>query len=305
VQQDGYLKVETADGRTISVETSGAAAGRPVVLFHGTPGSRSGPKPRSSVLYRLGVRLITYDRPGYGDSDRLPGRSVVSAADDVRAIVDRLELEAFSVVGRSGGGPHALACAAALGPKVVNRAAVMVSVAPADATGLDWFDGMVGDNVGEFSAADDVEDLTEHLTERARTILDNPDSLVEHLRGLMTPPDRRVVADGSIRRLLAETYTEALKSGPYGWIDDIVALRRPWGFELADIESPVLLWHGAEDNFAPVGHTRWMAEHIPGAKTCVQSGAAHFGAMEILPDLLNWLLERTSPDLELAPAPSV
>src|ERR1039457_6640174 len=98
--------------RKLSVETLGAPEGKPVFLLHGTPGSRYGPRPRGIILYRLGIRLITYDRPGYSGSDRNRGRSVADAADDVAAIADALGIDRFSVVGRSGGGPHALACAA-------------------------------------------------------------------------------------------------------------------------------------------------------------------------------------------------
>src|SRR4051794_39170038 len=98
------------DDRVLAVEVSGALDGVPVFLLHGTPGSRSGPRPRTSVLYRQGVRLISYDRPGYGGSTRMQNRRVVDAAADVDAIADRMGVDRFAVVGRSGGGPHALAC---------------------------------------------------------------------------------------------------------------------------------------------------------------------------------------------------
>ena len=127
--------VQAADGRTLMYESWGAPDGEPVFLFHGTPGSRVGPHPRPSVLYRLGIRLICHDRPGYGGSDPLPGRSVAHAAEDVAAIADHLGLDRFAVVGRSGGAPHALACAALL-PKQVTRVAVLVPLAPRHADGL-------------------------------------------------------------------------------------------------------------------------------------------------------------------------
>src|SRR5262245_22879736 len=123
------------------VEVDGDAGGWPVFLLHGTPGSRNGPRPRSGVLYRLGVWLISYDRPGYGRSPRHAGRLVADAAADVETIANELSIDRFSVVGRSGGGPHALACAALLGDRVA-RAAVLVGLAPTDARGLAWFNGM-------------------------------------------------------------------------------------------------------------------------------------------------------------------
>jgi pimeloyl-ACP methyl ester carboxylesterase len=134
-------RVRAVDGRQLTAETSGDPQGRPVFLLHGTPGSRLGPAPRGVMLYQQGVRLIAYDRPGYGSSDRLPHRNVADVVQDVVAIADALGVDRFAVVGRSGGGPHALACAALL-PDRVTRAAALVSLAPRVADGLDWFAGM-------------------------------------------------------------------------------------------------------------------------------------------------------------------
>ncbi len=117
--------MKTPDGRHLSTQTYGDPDGKPVFLLHGTPGSRLGPHPRGTVLHRLGVRLIAFDRPGYGDSDRFQGRRVADAATDVLAIADAFGLDKFAVVGRSGGGPHALACAALL-PDRLTKVAVLV-----------------------------------------------------------------------------------------------------------------------------------------------------------------------------------
>ncbi len=288
----GMHRVATQDKRVLTVDVSGAAHGTPVFLLHGTPGSSRGPKPRSSVLYRLGVQLVAYDRPGYGGSARHEHRSVADAAADVEAIADELGIERFSVIGRSGGGPHALACAALLGSRVT-RTAVLVSVAPADAPDLDWFQGMAPDNRDEYSTADtNASALIERLRDRADAIVRDPESLVADLQEAMSASDKRVVRDVTIRRLLTETYSEALRTGPYGWIDDVFALRKNWGFELESIETPVLLWHGADDTFSPVAHTEWLASRIQHPTIRVQPDAAHFGAVEILPDLLNWLVAR-------------
>jgi pimeloyl-ACP methyl ester carboxylesterase len=247
------------------------------------------------VLYRLGVRLISYDRPGYGGSTRQAGRSVVDAADDVAAIADHLGIDRFAVVGRSGGGPHALACSARLADRVV-RTVVLVSVARPDVPDLDWFAGMTEDNVAEYTQADrDVGRLRESLRAKAAQTRRDPESLMANLEAQMTAPDRRVVSDRTHRRLITATYAEALRDGPHGWIDDVLALRTSWGFNLDGITSPVRLWHGADDNFSPVSHTRWLASQIPTAQMQVQSGAAHFGAVEILPEMLGWLASRPRP----------
>jgi pimeloyl-ACP methyl ester carboxylesterase len=284
--------VKARDGRRLQVDVSGNSQGRPVFLLHGTPGSRVGPRPRGSVLYRLGVRLICYDRPGYGGSDRHPGRTVGATALDVEAIADHLGIERFAVVGRSGGGPHALAAAALL-PERVSGVVVLVGLAPANAHGLDWFQGMTESNVKGYRTADeDGLKLVEWLRLQADRARRDPEHLVDVLRTQLTDPDLRVVGDFAIRRLLAQTYGEALRAGPYGWIDDVLALRAQWGFRPEYIRPPVLLWHGADDNFSPVSHTRWLATRIPRANVRVQAQTAHFGAMQVLPEVLTWLAAR-------------
>jgi len=283
------LSVKAADGRRLATAVYGDPDGRPVFLLHGTPGSRLGPRPRSSVLHRLGVRLICFDRPGYGESDRLPGRQVADAAADVSAIADAFGLVEFAVVGRSGGGPHALACAALL-PQRTTRAAVLVSVAPRDADGLDWLAGMNDSNVAEYEAVASGYAQVEAVAEAAAdAVRADPASLLAKIASELPAPDLRVVADRGIRSLLLATYAEALRKSAYGWIDDDLALHRPWGFDPATVSIPVLLWHGASDNLSPVSHARWLAERIPGAAVVVQAGAAHFGAIDVLPDILRWL----------------
>jgi pimeloyl-ACP methyl ester carboxylesterase len=281
--------VRTTDGRRLSTQMYGDPDGRPVILLHGTPGSRLGPHPRSAVLHRLGVQLIAFDRPGYGESDRLAGRRVADVAADVLAIADAYRLEKFSVVGRSGGGPHALACAALL-PDRTTKAAVLVGLAPQGADGLDWFDGMAQSNVLEFTAAaNGYEDIAAHTKAVASEVRANPASLLTRLQAELPAPDQRVVADRGIRSMLIETYAEALRASDYGWIDDALAFCSPWGFDPATVSVPVLLWHGASDVFSPVSHARWLADKIPNAAVVVQAGAAHFGALDVLPDILRWL----------------
>ena len=226
-------------------------------------GKPLGPHPRSAVLHRLGVRLLSFDRPGYGGSDRLAGRRVADAAADVLAIADAYGLDRFSVVGRSGGGPHALACAALL-PERVTKAAVLVGLAPHGADGLDWFDGMAQSNVMEFTAAaNGYEDIVAHTKMVADAVRANPASLIARLQAELPDPDRRVVADRGIQSMLIETYAEALRTSDYGWIDDALAFCSPWGFDPASVTVPVLLWHGDSDVFSPASHARWWPTGFP------------------------------------------
>ena len=281
--------VKAADGRAIAVESWGDPEGAPVFLLHGTPGSRLGQAPRGAVLNWLGIHLITFDRPGYGDSDRRQGRRIADGAADVASVADDLGLARFAVVGRSGGAPHALACAALL-PDRVTRAATLVSLAPRDASGLDWYAGMAESNVRAYTSADEYgsSGIAATLRVRSRDIQADPGRLIADLRRELTDSDRRVVADPMIRRMLALNFREALRQDAGGWIDDALAFGHRWGFDPADIGCPVLLWHGQDDTFSPVEHSRWLADRIPDAWMMVEPGAAHFGALKILPTVLRW-----------------
>lgn len=282
------LTVCAKDGRRLSVEERGDPAGRPVFLLHGTPGSRLGPAPRPSVLYRMGVRLITFDRPGYGGSDRSVGRRVGAAAEDVRLIADALGIGRFGVVGRSGGAPHALACAALL-PERTARTAALVGLAPPDAADLDWFAGMTEANVRAYlSAAAGRHRLTAALGRRSLTIRADPAATVAEMRGVLPESDRRIVADAGIQAMLERNFAEGLRRSADGWVDDVMAFSTGWGFDLSGIAAPVVLWHGEEDIFAPVEHTRWLGRTIPGALVEVEPGAAHFGALRVMTRFIGW-----------------
>jgi pimeloyl-ACP methyl ester carboxylesterase len=229
----------------------------------------------------MGVRLISYDRPGYGRSDRDAGHQVVAAADDVLAIAKYLGISRFAVVGRSGGGPHALACAARL-PDMVTKVAALVSLAPrvgVDGMGDEaWFRDMTQSNIDEYTRArQGIGALEPALRLRAETIRNDPSALISQLREEIHASDRRVIEDAGIRQMLKSNYHEALLGRGDGWIDDAMAF------------IPVLLWHGKEDVFAPVNHSRWLAERIAGSELRIEDGKAHFDALSELPDLLPWL----------------
>lgn len=285
----GPCRIVSARGGKLAVEVTGPGDGWPVFLHHGTPGTRSGPKPRRTLLHLLGIRLITYDRPGYGGSTRHEGRKVADAAQDVLAIAEELGIDQFSVVGRSGGSPHALACAALL-PERVSRTAILVSLAPQNAAGLLWFKGMTPDNADAFSDNDNSI-LVERLRLRAERAVHDPETMIDLLRDQMAEADRRFVDRVAMRRVITTAYIEALRDGPDGWVDDVLALRNDWGFDLGGITGPVRLWHGADDTFSPADHARWLAKQIPHAEVQVLSNTAHFGAVEVLPELLPWLKE--------------
>ena len=280
------------DGRRLSVESVGDPNGKPVFLLHGTPGGRNGPRPRGIVLHRRGIRLISYDRPGYPGSDRLPDRRVKDAAIDVVAIADHFGIDRFSVVGRSGGAPHALACATVLGERVICVAALS-SLASYRAEGLDWTQGMAESNVRVYNnALTDMATLIATLKEQAGQVRKGSEGLLTMLWPDLVGHDKDVIGDIALRQLIAGIHVQALDGTADGWIDDVVALSRPWGFDLSDIAVPVKLWSGSDDVFSPAAHTMWLANRIEGADLQIDSGKAHFGAVEILPQILTWVAER-------------
>ncbi|WP_373466067.1 alpha/beta fold hydrolase [Streptomyces sp. V3I8] len=277
------------DGRRLAFEEWGDPDGTPVVLLHDTPGCRLGTVPQDMMEARPGVRFIAYDRPGYGDSDRGPGRRVAQAARDVAALADALGLGRFSVLGRAGGAPHALACAALL-PARVRRAAAMASLAPPAAEGLNWFEGMAAGSVEERTRAlTDPVGFADRLAARAAAIRADPAQLLASVRDGLTDSDRRIVSVPAVSEMLLRTYRTALRTSAYGWLDDTLALLSDWGFDPARITRPVLLWHGALDTFSPVGHFEWLAGRIPRARPVLDPQGGHFSALEALPDVLDWL----------------
>ena len=281
--------LNTRDGRVLAYKEFGDPKGKPVVAMHGTPGSRIGPHLRALRLYPHGIRLISYDRPGYGESTRSEGRIVADAAADVEDLADALGIERFAVVGRSGGGPYALACAALL-PERVTRVAALVSWAPRDLLGERWYEGMAARNVEWFKVAESgIDVFTRYVEVEMDRSRDDPESVMPHTHSKLPKADQAVGSEFGIKSALVDTYIEALSAGPGGWIDDILAVVRPWGLELPRINVPVLLWHGADDVFAPMGHARHLAQVIRRAELHLVEGKAHLSAIEALPSVLPWL----------------
>jgi len=288
--------VDAPDGRRLSVESWGDPDGKPVFLLHGTPGGRNGPRPRGIVLYRLGIRLISYDRPGYPGSTRKPGRTVADAAEDVQAIADYFGFDRFSVVGRSGGAPHALACAARLS-KRVTCAAALCSLAPCDAVGLDWNAGMADSNVQAYhDAEENLGALIAELNERAGQVRSHSEGLLKLLWPELVGHDKEAIGDIALRRLIARVHADALHDTVDGWVDDVLAMSRPWKVELSDIKAPVKLWSGSDDVFSPVSHTYWLAKRINRADLEVEQGKAHFRSVEILPRVLAWVADTANQE---------
>jgi pimeloyl-ACP methyl ester carboxylesterase len=295
--------VAATDGRTLTVREGGDPAGFPVLSISGTPGSSTIYPPHARDAEERGIRLFSYDRPGYGGSTRLKGRTVADCAADISTVCDALDIDRFCVWGVSGGGPHALAVAALLPDRVI-AAASLASVAPYDAEGLDYLEGMGEQNLEEYAAIFEGENAQRASTEKLRSELlsATPEHLAEVWETLLGPSDREV-ATGALAAFLHDHIRAGIGASVDGWIDDDLAFVAPWGFDLASIRVPVQLWQGEQDKFVPNAHGVWLASHIPGVDARLTPEDGHLTLFERrVPEVHAWLLEHAALGTEPAHA---
>jgi pimeloyl-ACP methyl ester carboxylesterase len=272
------IDLEVADGRTLhAYDTAPGDAGDRLAVFwhHGTPNIGAPPEPLFPAAARFGIRWVSYDRPGYGGSIPDPGRDVASAAGDVAAIADAFGIERFGVVGHSGGGPHALACAALLPDRVV--AAVSVAgPAPFGADDLDWFEGMAPSGQAALRAA------VEGRTAKEAYEASGADDQLE-----FTPADTAALT-GEWGWLL-DVVRPALAAGPGGLIDDDLAIVAPWGFDPSLATIPALLLHGGRDRVVPSSHSEWLARTWPRSELRLSPDDGHISILGSAPAAIEWL----------------
>lgn len=289
----GEHTLTTADGRTLVVTESGDPGGRPVLMHHGTPASGLLYAPHEALAREQGIRLLGYDRAGYGRSTRHAGRRVADCVADVHAIADALGLGTFACWGISGGGPHVLACAALCDERCA-AVASLAAVAPYEADGLDWYEGMGHENWDEFGAALAGEGPLRAFLEpiREQHLRIEPEEIVAIFETLAGPEDRSVLT-GEFAAWVTAAGKRGLEHGMDGWVDDDLAFTEPWGFALESIDRPVLLLHGEDDRFVPVSHGRWLAERIPGVEARIDADDGHLTLLERRTrETHEWLLAR-------------
>jgi pimeloyl-ACP methyl ester carboxylesterase len=271
--------LQLADGRTLHAYDTGKddADGRLAVFWHhGSPNIGAPPEPLFPVAERLGIRWVSYDRPGYGGSTPRPDRDVASAATDASAVADALGIERFAVMGHSGGGSHALACAALLGERVLG-AVVVAGMAPFGAEGLEWFEGFGPGGAAQLrAAAAGRAALEKHLAESD----DDPG---------FTPEDEAAL-EGEWSWLI-EVVRPALSGGMEGFIEDDLAGVGPWGFDPAEVAAPALFVHGGRDRVVPCSHGEWLARRCPSAELWLRPGEGHISILNRGAMALAWLRE--------------
>lgn len=288
-----FTKTESltlADGRVLEVFLGGDPAGYPLVMHHGTPADATIFADWHAPCQARGLRLICASRPGYAASTRQAGRSVAEVAADTSAILDWLGQSNFITAGWSGGGPHALACAALLADRCA-AAATLAGAGPFGADELDFLAGMGPENVAEFGAALKGEQaLRAWMQENAEPFRSvTAEALAEAFGGLVPQVDREVLVGGYAAHFAAVTRRSLLR-GFDGWIDDDLAFTRPWNFSVRDIRVPVTVWQGELDLMVPFAHGRWLVGNIPGARAQMVSGQGHISLVtrycdEVLVDL--------------------
>ena len=286
--------IQTRDKRTLDVHEGGDPAGFPVLFHHGTPAAGLVYEPHAALAREQGIRLIGYDRAGYGSSTRAKNRRVADCVADVTEIADTLHLDSFATWGISGGGPHALACAALCDDRL-KAVASLASVAPYGADGLNWLEGMGEENHVEFGKVLDGEEaLRAYCSTAAEQMVNaNPEELVQVLESLLGPEDKSVLT-GRFAEYMLECDNHGLEHGLDGWIDDDFAFLEPWGFELGDITRPVLLLHGEDDRFVPVSHGHWLAARIPEVEARIDAADGHLTLFERRMREVNaWLLSHS------------
>lgn len=212
-------------------------------------------------------------------------------ATDVQAILDALHIDTFLCAGQSGGGPHALACAALL-PDRVLATATIAGLAPRSADGFDWLAGMGQENIEEFEASWKGRDALEPLIEREAGNLREvqPAAVAAALGGLVSDVDKAALT-GVFAEFLAGSFRRAVSTGITGWRDDDIAFAMPWGFDVSTIHTPVAVWQGGEDRMVPMSHGAWLAAHIPGAESHLIPTEGHLSlAINKIGDVLDGLL---------------
>jgi pimeloyl-ACP methyl ester carboxylesterase len=271
LRSDGDV-LRLSDGRALGYAQYGDPSAWPLLLFQGTPTSRL---PHNPLGTAAPVRLVVPERPGFGRSDFLPGRSLLDWADDVRELVDQLGIDRFSAVGVSGGAPHALACGVRLAGRIV-RLGVVSGVGPLEAAGAT--SGMAGQRRAGAWLARRAPFLLRPLFWAVRNPARDPEGFVRRFSDGFSAADRALLESPEIRSLRARSYAEATRRGVRGFAYEVALLTRPWGFFLSEVSCEVLLWHGEEDASTPVTMARHVAASLPRCQARFLPGEGHFVA---------------------------
>jgi pimeloyl-ACP methyl ester carboxylesterase len=278
-----------SDGGQFAWGECGAHDGRPVFFLHGAPGSviEGANSPFSARFASSAVRFIAVERAGYGISTARAGRRFIDIADDIRSLADYLALDVFTVVGWSTGGPHALACSAALDDRV-RAVGIVASCAPLDKVGLDGF----GERTFIEMAQQDPNGLREVMKQLAAAMHSDPEGTTKSLLAdVMTDSDVAYCARPGQASLVIADLVESARGDWEGYADDCIADAADWGFALGGVKAPVSVVHGIADRLVPVEHSRYLAKALPNASLLEVEGEGHISVLDHLPRLCAELVD--------------
>lgn len=277
------------DGRTLAWCEYGPSTGRRVLRFQGMPGSRLSRHPHEESYERLRTRMIVMDRPGFGASTRLAGRTISVVADDATQLLDYLGLEEVYAIGGSGGGPHALAFAA-LHPDRVRAASVVVGAAPLDENDLAQMIGL--NRSGWYAAREGWQAMFSLLAPVRDDLLRDPLARFRAIMDAAPDTDRAVMEDAAWQRVMIEDTREALRPGAEGWADESIAVLGPWDFEPSLVQCSLTWWHGDQDANAPIAATRRLISGMTDVVLRVWSSVGHLEGYRRHDEILAELLAR-------------
>ena len=269
--------IVVSSGRVLRARSAGPVDAPAIMYFPGTPDSRLFIDVLAPLAVTSPVRVIAFDRPGYGGSTAARF-SLASVAQDAGAVMDALGVDRFAAVGQSGGGPFALATAAALPDRVTGVGS---------ASGA----GCIAEVPGEF-------DLMVDTDKQALALLPDDPEGAARLFGLgfgdlvavahdddavlaafteMLPPDADVLQRADVRAALPAALREAFRQGVEGAAWDNVAWVGPWDLDFASIRQPTWLWYGDADPLAIPANAYWLKDKIPHATLVMRPGEGHMG----------------------------
>jgi len=275
------------DGRRLGLAEYGDARGKPVLAFHGLPGSRRQRHPDETIAASLGARMLHIDRPGFGRSDPQPARTLLDWAADVRRVCNTLALDQVRIVGVSAGGPYALACAATLGERVA-RTAVVSGVGPPGSVPPRTTSGII--RAGFALAPRARWSLRPVALAAAALARRAPERYIKLVAARMNASDREILARPAVRAMFVEDLREAFAQSSGALVQDLAVIAAPWPFDPAQIRSPVALWHGDEDRMIPRAGAEALARAVAGAELHLIAGAGHFLVFDRWREIVAWLV---------------
>jgi pimeloyl-ACP methyl ester carboxylesterase len=266
------------DGRRLGYDEYGPADGRPLFYFHGTPSSRKDwhALGHQELPDKLGVRVISADRPGMGLSSFQRGRRIGDWPDDVAFLADALAIERFAVFGYSGGGPYVLACAHKI-PDRLAAAGIAAGEGPADQPGI--YEGVNPQALQFMRSALEKPGQFRRMWGMVCLMARFTPSLLRRRSNFFTelPEADQIVTRShpELGRALFTAMSESIRRGTGGPQWDAALAVSPWDFPIHDITMKVHLWQGESDRNVPLASGRYFAQAIPNCQSVFLPGEGH------------------------------